>query len=89
MALKTIIVDGLSVETTDAGELAIKTLQARLADAATALSTANTAHQTALAVKDKELAKKDAELDTLKGKVLSDADLDAAVKVRADLIATA
>lgn len=89
MALKTIIVDGLSVETTDAGELAIKNLQGKLADAATALSTANTAHQTALADKDKELAKKDAELDTLKGKVLSDADLDAAVKVRADLIATA
>jgi hypothetical protein len=89
MALKTIIVDGLSVETTDAGELAIKTLQSKLADAQSAITNANTAHQQAIADKDKELAKKDAELDALKGKVLSDADLDAAVKVRADLISTA
>lgn len=39
--------------------------------------------------KEKELAKKDAALDDLKAKVLSDADLDARVQARADLISAA
>lgn len=89
MALKTILVDGLSVEITDAGEHAIKKLQGQVADAQAALATANSTHQAAIAAKDSELAKKDAEIDSIKGKVLSDADLDQQVKLRADLIATA
>lgn len=87
--LTTVTVDGLSVETTDAGAQAISKLQKDLADARKAFEDATDSHKEALAAKDKALATKDAELDALKGKVLSDADLDQRVKDRADLIATA
>lgn len=89
MELKTITVDGLSVETTDAGAQAISKLTTELADAQKALDTQQSAHEEALATKDRELASKDAEIDDLKGKLLSDEDLDQRVKARADLIATA
>jgi len=87
--LTTITVDGLSVETTDAGAQAISKLSTELADARKAGVDAAEAHQTELAAKDTELAQKDAEIDTLKGEQLSDADLDKRVNDRADLIATA
>lgn len=87
--LTTVMVDGLSVETTDAGAQAISKLTKELADAHKAAEDAGTAHTEALAAKDKELAQKDAEIDALKGKILSDEDLDKRVKDRADLIATA
>ncbi len=87
--LRKMLVDGLQVETTDAGAAAIekllgdkKTLEARLSDA-------EKAHQTAIAAKDAELAKKDAALDAEKAKVLSDADLDKKVQARADLLTVA
>jgi len=89
MTLKTIMVDGLSVETTDAGEQAIKKLQGQVSDAQTALKDAEAVRKTELAEKDKTIAAKDAEIDSLKTKVLCDADLDAKVKERADLIAVA
>lgn len=89
MALKTIIVDGLPVETTDAGEAAINLLKGKLADAAAALQTASTTHTAAIAAKDAELAKKDAEIDALKGKVLDATQLDAIVAERASVIAKA
>lgn len=87
--LRKMLVDGLQVETTDAGAAAIekllndkKTLESRLADA-------DKAHQAAIAAKDAELAKKDAAIDAEKAKVLSDADLDKRVQERADLITVA
>lgn len=86
---KTVMVDGLSVETTDAGAQAIAKLQQQVQDGSTALTDAATKHQTALADRDATIAKKDAEIDSLKGKVLSDEQLDQRVKARADLIATA
>jgi hypothetical protein len=89
MTLKTVTVDGIPVEVTDQGATVIATLQSRLADAATKLTDADKAHQTAIAAKDAELAKKDAEIDSLKGKILSDADLDKRVQARGDLVATA
>src|SRR5690606_2559529 len=67
----------------------VAAIEAFKANVAKELSDADTAHKQALALKDTELAKKDAEIDTLKGKVLSDADLDKIVTARADLIATA
>lgn len=87
--LTTVTVDGLSVETTDAGAQAISKLTKDLADAHSAAETAEAKHVTALADKDKELAAKDAEIDDLKSKQLSDEDLDKRVKDRADLIAVA
>lgn len=87
--LTTVTVDGLSVETTDAGAQAISKLMTELADARSAAGLAQTTHDSALAAKDVELATKDAEIETLQGTQLSDADIDKRVNDRADLIATA
>lgn len=87
--LTTITVDGLSVQTTDAGAQAISKLTKDLEAARTDLKSKQDSHDEALANKDRELAAKDAEIDDLKGKILSDADLDKRVNERADLIATA
>ena len=89
MSDKTILVDGLSVVTNDAGAQAIGKLQAQLKDAQTAQASADHAHQTAIATKDAEIAKRDAEIDSLKGQVLSDAALDQRVQQRGDLIGKA
>ena len=66
---RTVLIDGLSVVTTDAGAQALEKLQGQITDG-----------QTALAAKDGELAAK---------ATLSDADLDAKVAARADLIGKA
>ncbi len=87
--LKTVTVDGIPVETTDAGATVIARLQTDVADAKQSLADAETAHKEALASRDKEIATKDAEIDDLKGKVLDTAALDAAVMARADLLSTA
>lgn len=89
MTLKTITVDGLPVETTDAGIAAIDKLRGLLSTADTALVTANTTHTTALATKDAELAAKDAEITDLKTKVLDAAALDALVADRSSIVAKA
>ena len=93
--LRKVMVDGLQVETTDAGAAAIEKLtndKAALAkqvtDGEKALSDAKVDHEKAIAAKDAELAKKDATIDDLKGKVLDEKALDAKVQARADLIAT-
>lgn len=86
---QTVLVDGLSVLTTDAGAQAITLLQGKLKDADSAKAKLVSDHAAAIAAKDADLAKKDAEIDGLKGKQLSDAQIDDRVKARADLIATA
>lgn len=85
MTLKTVLVDGLSVETTEAGAQAIAKLTA-VADAHVATIADRDA---VIAAKDASLAEKDAEISALKSKVLSDADLDKAAAARGDLIAKA
>lgn len=87
--LKKVMVDGLSVETTEAGAQAIAKLQSDLADAQKQCADANTAHQEAIAAKDTELATKDAEIEKLKGNVLSDEQMAAAVAARSELVSTA
>ena len=82
ISTRTVMVDGLSVTTTDAGAQALEKLQK---DAATAKDQ----HDAALAAKDVELATKDAKITDLEGKVLTDAALDKLVADRADLIAKA
>ncbi|SFS42396.1 DUF2213 domain-containing protein [Brevundimonas viscosa] len=89
MTLKTITVDGLPVETTDAGIAAIEKLRGLLSTADAALATAKTTHDAALAAKDAELAKKDAEIADLKAKVIDGAALDALVAERASIVAKA
>ncbi len=87
--LTTILVDGLSVETTEPGAQAISKLQTDVAAAQKALVEAESTHNEVLATKDGDLAKRDATIDELKGKILSDDDLDKRVNDRADLIAKA
>ena len=79
---KTVMVDGLSVVTTDAGAQAIAKLQQTIQDNASA-------HAAALADRDSKLAKAEAERDAALAKVLTDADIDARVNARADLISKA
>lgn len=88
-SLRTVIVDGLSVQTTDQGAQAIDKLTKQLADAGVNIKTLTDAHAAAMAAKDADLAKKDAEIDGLKDKQLSDADIDKRVQARADLITKA
>lgn len=86
---RTVMVDGLPVECTDAAAIAIGKLQQQLADAGTARAQLVSAHDTAIAAKDAQVATLEAERDDMKAKVLSDADIDKRVAARADLITTA
>lgn len=88
-ALRKVLVDGLQVETTDAGAQAIEKLQKDLASSAAKIETLTADHAKAIAAKDAELAKKDAALDAEKAKVLDAAALDKLVQARGDLIAKA
>lgn len=88
-SLRTVIVDGLSIQTTDQGAQAVAKLQKQLEDAGINVKTLTDAHASAIASKDADLARKDAEIDGLKAKVLTDAQIDARVKERADLIGIA
>lgn len=88
-ALRKLLVDGLTIEVTEQGAQAIEKLNTKLADAATATKALSDAHAIALAGKDNDLSKLQAALDDAKGKVLTDAQIDARVKERADLIGTA
>ena len=87
--LRKVLVDGLQVETTEAGEQAINKLSKQVSDSAVTVTALKDAHTVAIAAKDAEIAKKDAEIDALKAKVLDAKALDAAVTARADLIAKA
>lgn len=87
--LRKVIVDGLSVETTEQGAQAIEKLTKQVGDAKAETTALADSHKAAIAAKDAEIAKKDAEIDALKGKVMNAAALDAAVIARADLIAKA
>lgn len=89
MPNRTVMVDGLSVETTDQGAQAIEKLIKDRDEARAALSDAQKGHNEALAAKDADLAKKDHEIDDLKSKALDDAAIDKLVADRADLVAKA
>jgi len=89
MTLKTITVDGLPVETTDAGIAAIEKLRGLLTVSDAALKAATDTHTKSLADKDAELAKRDDEIEKLKKKVLDDAALDALVSDRAAVVTKA
>lgn len=84
-----IVIDGITIETTDQGAEAISKLQAEKQALADAKAADKTAHDAAIAAKDKELATKDAEIDALKKATLTDAQLDAKVQARAALISKA
>lgn len=83
---KTVILGDAAVTVPVADAVAIEAFKASSAEA---LADAQSAHEAALADKDAELAKLQAQLDDAKAKVLSDADIDAKVAARSELIATA
>lgn len=89
MTLKKILVDGLQVETTDAGEAAIVKLQGLVADSATKLAAADTK----VAELTTQLSTKDAEIATLKQAVtdaaVTPAKLQAMATARAAVITDA
>ena len=89
VATRTVMVDGLPIETTDNGALAIEKLQQDKAAAEKLTRDAQLAADTVIADKDTQLAAKDAEIDALKAKQLTDAEIDAKVAARSELIATA
>lgn len=82
MDTRKVVIDGLTIETTEQGAQALEKLNKQLA-------AAGAASAKTIAAKDAELAKKDAEIADLKGKVMDAAALDKAVIARADLIAKA
>lgn len=87
--LKTLIVDGLTVDTTDTGAVAIQKLADDKNKVVRQLADAKIEHETAINAKDAELAAKDAEIDALKAAKLSDAEIDAKVQARSDLLTKA
>jgi hypothetical protein len=89
MNMRTVLVDGLSVETTEAGAQAIAKLTADAASAEKNWSEKLAVADAKLADADAALAKAEAERDAALAKVLSDADLDKAAAARGDLIAKA
>lgn len=89
MNLRTVLVDGLSVETTDAGAQAIAKLTADKATLAQQLADMKVKSEKDMEEKDKELAKKDAALDDAKAKVLDAAAISKLVADRVALEATA
>lgn len=88
-SLRTVIVDGLSVQTTDQGAQAIEKLTKQLNDAGLNVKVLTDAHAVALAAKDAEIVKITAALDDAKAKILTDAQVDALVKTRTDLVTQA
>lgn len=86
---RTVLIDGLSVETTDAGAQALEKLQKTIGDRDKALTDMEAKHKAEMDEKDKELAKKDAAIEDAKSKSLSDADLDKRVADRAELVGKA
>lgn len=96
MDLRKILVDGLQVETTDAGATAITKLQgdlassaAKLTDAAKALTDAEAAHKAAIAAKDEEIGTLKADLKKAQDAAPKPSDLDKMVSDRVALVTTA
>ena len=96
MDLRKILVDGLQVETTDAGATAITKLQndlassaSKLVDATKSRADAETAHKSAIAAKDEEIGTLKADLVKAKDAAPKPADLDKLVSDRVALITTA
>lgn len=89
MTTRTVMVDGLSVETTDQGAQAIEKLTADRRSLNDQLAAKDRDHATAMATKDAELSKLQAQLDDAKSKILDQAAIDARVAARVALEATA
>lgn len=87
--LRTVVVDGLSVSTTDQGAQAIEKLTKDRDDARKALADANTAHAAAVKTKDEQIGTLTAEVAKLKDAAPKPADLDRMVADRVALVTAA
>lgn len=87
--LRKVLVDGLQVETTDAGAQAIDKLTKQVGDAKAETVALADSHKAAIAAKDTEIGVLTAKLADAEKKVLSDADIDARVASRSELVAKA
>ncbi|GGZ21791.1 DUF2213 domain-containing protein [Asticcacaulis endophyticus] len=86
--LRNVMVDGLSVSTTDQGAQAIDKLTKDRDAAAAKLSDADTAHKAAIASKDEEIGTLKADLKKAQDGAPKPADLDKLVADRAALVST-
>lgn len=89
ISTRTVMIDGLSVVTTDAGAQALEKLTNTIADMKSSMSAAEQKAKDEADAKDAELAAKDAKIADMEKAALSDADLDAKVASRAELIGKA
>lgn len=80
--LKTVIYDGVPVQTTDAGAAVISKLEAQLGDAVALAD----AYKGEIADKDAELAQKDQAIEDLKAKQLDQSAIDKLADEKADVI---
>lgn len=86
---RTVVVDGLSVVTTDQGAQAIDKLQGIIRDAIAKEGKLMTDHAAAIALKDSEIGELKAKVKQLEDASPKPADLDRLVRDRATLVATA
>jgi hypothetical protein len=89
MSTRKVIVDGITIETTDQGAEVISKLQNQLRDASASLEEEKKKAKTQKDEHDAEMAKKDAQIDDYKSKIVTGDALDAAVVARGDLLAKA
>lgn len=87
--IQTVVVDGVSINSTQQASEVITKLQGLLKDARATVETNQLANDEALEAKDKELAAKDAKIAELEKSKVTDADLDKMVADRVDLITKA
>lgn len=83
---RTVVVDGISIETTDQGAQVIERLQKQLSDSAANVENLKATHKDAIAAKDKELGEKDAKIEELEKAKVSDTDLDQMVADRSVIV---
>lgn len=87
--LRKVMIDGLSVETTEQGAQAIDKLTKQVGDAQAANVALADSHKAEIAAKDTEIGELTVKLADAQKSVLSDADIDARVAKRAELVAKA
>lgn len=87
--MKRVLVDGLTVETTEQGAEAITKLQDQLKDSAANLKMVSDAHAAELAKLQGDLGARDAEIAGLKAAKLTDAQIEARASARVALLADA
>jgi hypothetical protein len=88
MNLRTMLVDGLQVETTDQGAQAIEKLQGQLRDSGAKIAELQTQHNAAIADKDGQIGTLKADLKKAQDAAPKPADIDKLVADRSALIAS-